>query len=273
MVPMAADSYTLSRLCEQKQNFFLPYYIEIVARHPAGIGAAEVKGLLARQLLDEFGIDISDPIQTGLNPSTNGSRADQWANNLISNRVLDEHMLVVRGPGRGTRAMLYPGVADNSRAIPPPGPALTRSEVPELDARQPRQIQTQGGGQTFQRSLQLAEYVRELNHRACAVGKASCAVFNARDGRPYVEVHHVVPMAMQGRSTINLDRSTNMVPVCPRCHACLHRGQRDQAADVLNSLFQWFESIYTVPFQQANDDLAFDTTLDGLLEMYGIDIL
>lgn len=61
MVLMAPDSYTLSRLCEQKQNFFLSYYLEIVARHPAGIGAAEVKALVARRLLDEFSIDPPTP--------------------------------------------------------------------------------------------------------------------------------------------------------------------------------------------------------------------
>jgi hypothetical protein len=157
-------------------------------------------------------------------------------------------MLVVRGPGRGTRAMLYPGVADNSRAIPPPGPALTRSEVPELDARQPTQIQTRGGGQTFQRSLQLAEYVRELNNRACAVGKESCAVFNARDGRPYVEVHHVVPMAKQGQSTINLD--VNKYGACLSRLSCLpSSGQIDHGSAVLETLFQWFEYVHKVPFQ------------------------
>src|ERR1700693_3903889 len=99
---MPPDPQALARLNEQRQRFFLPYFEAVVSRHPDGIASDRVKEWVARQILDEFGIDISDPGQTGLNPSTNRSRADQWANNLVSNKVLDDYMLVVRG----TRAML-----------------------------------------------------------------------------------------------------------------------------------------------------------------------
>ena len=135
--------------------------------------------------------------QTGLNASSGVSRGDQWANNLISNRVLDDHMLVVRS----TRATLYPGATDNSRESPQAGHPLTEGAVSELDNRSPTLMTTEGTGGSYRRSLQLAEHVRELSSRMCAVSRPTCVVFDARDGRPYVEVHHVIPMAMQGSSS------------------------------------------------------------------------
>jgi hypothetical protein len=260
---MAPDPDKLNQLLEEKQVFFLPYYQEIVSQHPSGIAAADVKRLVAERLLERFGIDISDAAQTGLNTSTGDSKADQWANNLISNRILDDYMLVVRS----TRATLYPGAPDNSR-VAQPGNSLTDGQVSELDDRAPTVIQTQAGP-TYRRSLQLAEYVRELNDRACAVARPTCVVFDARDGRRYVEVHHVIPMAMQRQSTINLDRSENMVPVCSGCHACLHRGQVGLALGILDELLDWFESVHGKSFESANGDLGFDITPAGLLEMYG----
>jgi hypothetical protein len=266
---MALDPSALQRLRAQKQAFFLPYYIETVARHPAGIDAARVKSLVAAQILQEFGIDISDPDQTGLNPSTSRSSASQWANNLISNSVLDEFMLVVR---MGGRAILYPGATDNSRTVLAPGKALTVGQVGVLDRRGPSRIENRSGP-TFRRSLQLAEYVRGLNGRACAVGGPSCVVFDGRDGRPYVEVHHIIPMAAQGQTLVNLDRSRNMAPVCPGCHSCVHRGRSDLASAVLDEVFAWYESVHHVTFQEANDDVDFDTTSGGLLAMYGADVI
>jgi hypothetical protein len=74
---------------------------------------------------------------------------------------------------------------------------------------------------------------------------------------------------MQGRSEFNLDRSTNMVPLCPGCHACLHRGHIDAAASILGDVFAWFEGKHGRSFQAANQDLGYGTSIEGLLIMYG----
>jgi hypothetical protein len=261
------DAATLEQLRERKQSFFLPYYREIVDEHPEGIAAKVVKQIVSERLRREFGIDVFDPQQTGLNASTGDSRASQWANNLISNGVLDEYMLVVRG----SRAMLYPGAIDNSRPIPQAGGPLGPAEVSLLDERKPSWMEARSG-LASRRSLQLAEYIRGLGGRACAVQGSRCAVFEARDGHPYVEVHHVIPMAMQSRTDVNLDRSTNMVPLCPGCHACLHRGATPAARLVLNEVLAWFESIHHETFESCNHDIIFDITADGLLGIYGADI-
>jgi hypothetical protein len=108
---MVLDQQEFQKLLRRRQAYFLPHYLEIVDRHPEGILAKDVKDEVATLLLSQFGIDIYDVRQCGLNRSTAKSRADQWVNNLVSNRVLDPHMLVVRSH----RATLYPGGYNNSR--------------------------------------------------------------------------------------------------------------------------------------------------------------
>jgi hypothetical protein len=118
--------------------------------------------------------------------------------------------------------------------------------------------------------LQLAEFVRVDNDHRCAVSQTSCSSFLARDGNPYVEVHHIIPMAQQAGSAINLDRVTNMTPLCPGCHTCLHRGGAADAGRVLGDVLAWFEMKHGRPFADANSDLTLGTTPGAVLTMYGL---
>jgi hypothetical protein len=251
-----------------KQEYFVPLYLEVVNQHPEGVLAEDVKDEVARQLLSKFGIDVYDTAQSGLNPSRHKSRADQWLNNLVSNHVLDRYMLVVRSH----RAILYPGGYDNSQPLLPTGPPLEQSEIDELNNREPKMAppSSPSPSATFQRSLQLAESVRVDNDYRCAVSQTSCPAFLARDGHPYVEVHHIIPMAQQAKSAINLDRDTNMAPLCPGCHTCLHRGAAADAGQVLGDVLAWFEVKHRKPFVEANSDLTFGATPGAVLAMYGL---
>ena len=96
--------------------------------------------------------------------------------------------------------------------------------------------------------------------------------FTGRDGNPYVEVHHIIPMAKQSESEINLDRVSNMAPLCPRCHTCLHRGNAQDAKSVLNDLLAWYRSRHGESFASSNSDLGdlgLGTAPHDLLIMYG----
>jgi hypothetical protein len=262
-----ADDLELRKLLRQRQAYFVPFYLEVVNRHSEGVLAKEVKDEVAQLLLSQFGIDIYDTGQSGLNLSTNKSRADQWVNNLVSNHVLDDHMLVVRSH----RAILYPGGFDNSQPLLPTGPPLEPSEIDELNNREPKKAPPPSSSATlFQRSLQLAEFVRVDNDYRCVVSRISCSSFLARDGHPYVEVHHIIPMAQQAGSVINLDRVTNMTPLCAGCHTCLHRGGAADAGRVLGDVLAWFEIKHRQPFADANSDLTLGTTPDAVLTMYAL---
>jgi hypothetical protein len=69
------------------------------------------------------------------------------------------------------------------------------------------------------------EYERDPGVKACVLELAgglceSCgalAPFTRADGRPFLEVHHVVPLSDGGPDVV-----TNAVALCPNCHRALH---------------------------------------------------
>lgn len=198
-----------------------------------------MKDLAQGEIKTEWGFD---PFDKGLTGVTSGdlSLANQWANNLISNKVLEQYMVVVR-----TRpVVLYPlSIVDNS--VPDEKPAERPEDIDQdlanaADARQPSTSTAKTV--RFQRAPALAEFVRKAAGYRCIVDSPSCVVFEGLDGNPYVEVHHIIPMSMQGRTTFNLDRSANMVAICVACHTRLHHAVHAEAEGVLHALLANYET-------------------------------
>lgn len=54
-------------------------------------------------------------------------------------------------------------------------------------------------------------------------------------GRDFIHVHHIVPLSNEGK-----DDSINMIPICPNCHAMIHRHMSNGARDyeMVRSLLQ-----------------------------------
>ena len=55
-------------------------------------------------------------------------------------------------------------------------------------------------------------------------------------GRGFIHVHHLVPISSIGK-TYQIDPINDLAPVCPNCHAMLHRGQngREQSIEELKA--------------------------------------
>lgn len=260
------DAQELARIKALKQAYFVSYYCDIVEDHPEGIDSRVVKGQVVQTLIDRFDIDINDATLFGSN--ANGSRADQWANNLVSNYVLDEYMLVAHR-GRGQGATLWPGTVDNSVPEPTPSGGLGETEVASLNGRPPSTVQS-STGTVYRRSWQLANLVRVRNNYRCAIDGPDCVEFEGRDHNLYVEVHHIVPMALQASTTVNLDRTTNMAPLCAGCHKRVHRGSAGAAEVVVRAMTQWFRRTHGVSFEEANEEIGLGVSEADLMAMYGV---
>lgn len=81
----------------------------------------------------------------------------------------------------------------------------------------------------FVRDAAVVAYVlREADGRCeCCMNPAP---FIKRNGLPYLEVHHVLPLAFGGS-----DRVSNAVAACPNCHRELHHGAK--ATDIVEGLY------------------------------------
>ncbi len=61
--------------------------------------------------------------------------------------------------------------------------------------------------------------------------------FIKQNGKPYMEVHHLIPVKYQSQFINKLDTPANLVPVCPLCHRKLHHGRRSDVNVLLSFLY------------------------------------
>lgn len=48
--------------------------------------------------------------------------------------------------------------------------------------------------------------------------------FETKNNKPYMEAHHLIPMAAQDKFNVSIDVDANIVCLCPMCHRRLHYG-------------------------------------------------
>lgn len=91
------------------------------------------------------------------------------------------------------------------------------------------------------KSVLVNKYERNILARRACLSKHgySCMVcgFNFEEkygeiGRDFIHVHHIVPISTIGQE-YQIDPEKDLVPVCPNCHAMLHKGQNGNVMTVL----------------------------------------
>lgn len=114
----------------------------------------------------------------------------------------------------------------------------------------------------------IKSYSRNRNNAMYALKKADfkCEIckdhktFQNKNGFPYMEIHHLIPMSYQEQFNVNLDVSANMICLCPMCHRRLHYGRIEENYDDLLELIKQ----RTRELNESNIDIA---SLD-FLKMY-----
>lgn len=54
--------------------------------------------------------------------------------------------------------------------------------------------------------------------------------------KPYIEIHHLIPMSLQGQFTAPLDRVENVFCLCPYCHRAVHHAEANLASKIIDQL-------------------------------------
>jgi 5-methylcytosine-specific restriction protein A len=68
----------------------------------------------------------------------------------------------------------------------------------------------------FTRNANVAEYAVRRANGVCELCEAS-APFEDNQGKPFLEVHHIVWLSKEGEDTID-----NVAALCPNCHRRMH---------------------------------------------------
>jgi 5-methylcytosine-specific restriction protein A len=98
---------------------------------------------------------------------------------------------------------------------------------------EPRKIR--GSIDLFVRDAAVVAYVLREADGQCECCK-NPSPFAKRNGLPYLEVHHVLPLASGGS-----DRTSNAIAVCPNCHRELHHGTK--SAELVERLYSRIERL------------------------------
>ena len=84
--------------------------------------------------------------------------------------------------------------------------------------------------------------------------------FPRKNGIPYTEPHHLIPISKYRDFSYSVDVMENIVSLCSHCHNLLHYGLLEDKKDILSKLFQ--------ERQEALHNCGLDLTLEQLLSYY-----
>jgi predicted HNH restriction endonuclease len=72
----------------------------------------------------------------------------------------------------------------------------------------------------YNRNEYVVKFVLDRANGFCETCKNSAPFLRAKDNTPYLEVHHIIPLAENGEDTIE-----NTIALCPNCHREAHFGK------------------------------------------------
>lgn len=97
----------------------------------------------------------------------------------------------------------------------------------QADNRNPEISGSSSNKNRYKTNAKLAKTIIEKQNYSCEYAKligAEHKTFKTKAGY-YVEAHHLIPMSKQDNHLpTNIDRSENIVVLCPNCHRAIHNG-------------------------------------------------
>ena len=78
----------------------------------------------------------------------------------------------------------------------------------------------------------------EIHGSSCCICKVNFGEKYGVLGEGFIHVHHIIPLSEMGEE-YSLDPSKDLIPVCPNCHAMLHRKQPAILPDELKRIIEY----------------------------------
>lgn len=83
----------------------------------------------------------------------------------------------------------------------------------------------------------IVEQVLQADKYLCEVDPKHKTFIACRNDQPYLEGHHLIPLARQKEFKVSLDVYANIIGLCPNCHRQLHFGKQDEIRDILKPIY------------------------------------
>jgi len=88
----------------------------------------------------------------------------------------------------------------------------------------------------YPRNSTLRNYIKRRAEYSCEMPDCNYHGFLKKNGEPYIEIHHIIPLSEGGKDSID-----NTVALCPNCHRAIHysenrEGMKQILLDYLSSV-------------------------------------
>ncbi|WP_083995246.1 HNH endonuclease [Caryophanon latum] len=121
---------------------------------------------------------------------------------------------------------------------------LTSKELPNIKEEQLIKAPTKrhekepsNYGQAYRRSQNESFAAKERSNYTCEMSDAHFTFLTEHHKKPYVEAHHLIPMAAQDYFEYTIDFAHNIAVLCPTCHRKIHYAQAHEKKDMIQHLF------------------------------------
>jgi predicted HNH restriction endonuclease len=126
-------------------------------------------------------------------------------------------------------------------------------ELRKTNERKPEKT-TVGKKDVYKRDYRVSKTALKNANGECAYAKAinkKHITFSTDRTDNYLEAHHFVPMKAQSDFEGNLDRTENVIALCPNCHSAIHYGTLKIKEKMIEQLYKKHKS----KLKKANIDI------------------
>ncbi|BEV72979.1 DUF3578 domain-containing protein [Paludibacterium sp. THUN1379] len=129
----------------------------------------------------------------------------------------------------------------------------------------PNKTNNQKQANPYPRNPKYAVKALKAANFQCELDPSHHTFLSSAKGKPYIEAHHLIPMAEQSHFEKSLDVSANIIALCPTCHRFLHHGRNADKKPALKHLL--------AQRQERLKLMALEIDLGALVKCYSRDLL
>lgn len=113
----------------------------------------------------------------------------------------------------------------------------------ESPTKKPKKLQ-ESAGSRYPRNKNEYSAAKARTHYTCEMDDNHTTFLVEGSLKPYIEGHHLIPMAAQDYFEYTIDFADNIVTLCPTCHRKIHYATADVKAEMLKTLFNQRAALY-----------------------------
>ncbi|WP_251664931.1 MrcB family domain-containing protein [Niallia taxi] len=114
---------------------------------------------------------------------------------------------------------------------------VEEEKAPDKPLPKPEPVFDKAGKERWPRDARVAAKALRISGYKCAYDETHTSFTSKVTGKRYLEIHHLVPMKYQGNFKVSLDRTSQLLALCPTCHRQIHHGTDEEKEHMLRKLY------------------------------------